>query len=428
MKNFFKKISTYLLLMLFVAAIIFSVNYYYGQKIAEDVKLEITEIAEANNYQLRFLEVESNPLLQKINIRDLNLTKANQFNLIINQAEINFSWQQILNYVRNQDLELDKNLDSDIAQINYSDLTDNYQINIKEAKLNYQGNLPEEKIAEIMNEEDLQFLLENDHQLDFTAAELKYDFPYYRRYGLNDEDWNKLSTFNNFVLRTNYDKDKKAFNVEEFNLSSEILKIIYNFDSIITYKDQNQQIVFEELTGDYDFHLTAEDLNFKANAFYKDLEFKQFNFNGSFDLSNKADRFKANQLDLDLNLNAFKLTLTDIMAQELNRNSFGILAENNQFEILINDFNYQQDYSHPNGSSSSNLDSSMLKAELQAEYNYSKEIPYISSAELRYKPQTAKAEQLNYFLQLVLGEQINKDEAGFYQIKFWGGIDNLNFE
>src|SRR6056297_510089 len=150
MKKFFKKISTYLLLMLFVAAIIFAVNYYYGQKIAEDVKLEITEIAETNNYQLRFLEVESNPLLQKINIRDLNLTKADEFNLIINQAEVNFSWQQILNYVRSQDLELDRNLDSDIAQINYSNLNDNYQINIKEAKLKYQGNLPEEKLSEII--------------------------------------------------------------------------------------------------------------------------------------------------------------------------------------------------------------------------------------------------------------------------------------
>jgi len=137
---------------------------------------------------------------------------------------------------------------------------------------------------------------------------------------------------------------------------------------------------------------------------------------------------KANQLDFNLNLKEFKLILTEILAQELNRNSFGILAENNQFEILINDFNYQQDYSHPSGSSISNLDSSMLKAEFKAEYNYSKKIPYVSTAELRYKPQTTKVKQLNSFLQLALGEQINKDEAGYYQIEFWGPIDDLNFE
>jgi len=414
--------------MLFVAAIIFAVNYYYGQKIAEDVKLEITEIAETNNYQLRFLEVESNPLLQKINIRDLNLTKADEFNLIINQAEVNFSWQQILNYIRSQDLELDKNLDSDIAQINYSNLNDNYQINIKEAKLKYQGNLPEEKLSEIINEENLQLLLENDHQLDFTAAELKYDFPYYRRYGLNDEEWNKLSTFNNFTLRTNYDQETRAYNVEEFNLSSEVLKIIYNFDSIINFEDESQQIVFEELSGNYDFLLTGEDLDFNANTLYKDLEFKQINFNGNFDLLNEEERLKANQLDFNLDLKEFKLVLTEILAEELNRNSFGILAENNQFEILINEFNYQQEYSYPNGNSSSELDSSMLKAEFKAEYNYSQEIPYISTAELRYKPQTAKAEQLNSFLQLALGEKITKDEDGYYQLKFWGQIDDLNFE
>ncbi len=428
MKNFFKKISTYLLLMLFVAAVIFAINYYYGEKIAEDLKLEISKIAEANNYQLRFIEVESNPLLQKINIRDLNLTKADEFNLIINQAEINFSWQQILNYLRNQNLELDKNLDSNIAQINYSDLNDNYQINIKEAELKYQGDLPEEKLSDIMNKKDLQLLLKNDHQFEFTAAELKYDFPYYRRYGINDEDWNNLSSFNNFVLKTDYDQETKALKVEEFNLSSELLRIIYNFDSIIDYEEESQQIVFEELNGDYDFHLTADDLDFKANNLYKELEFKQFSFNGSFDLLKAEERFKANQLDFNLNLKEFKLELTEIMAQELNRNSFGILAENDQFEILINDFNYQQDYSYPNGNSSSKLDSSMLQAEFKAEYNYSQEIPYISTAELKYKPQTVKAEQLNSFIQLALGEKITKDKAGYYQLKFWGPIDDLNFE
>lgn len=428
MKNFFKKISTYLLLMILVAAVIFTVNYYYGQKIAADLRKEITETAEANNYQLRFLEVESNPLLQKINIRDLNLTKAGEFNLIVNQAEINFSWQQILNYLRSQDLELDKNFNSDIAQINYSNLNENYQINIKEAELKYQGNFPEENLSEVMNEEDLQILLENNHQLDFTAAELKYDFPYYRRYGLNDQDWNRLSTFNNFVLRTNYDKETKAFKVEEFNLNSELLKIIYNFDSIIDYQDEKQMIVFEEFSGDYDFHLTAEDLNFNANMLYQDLGFKQFDFRGSFDFTNEEDRIKANQLDLDLNLKDFKLVLTEALAQELNRNSFGILAEDGQFELLINDLNYQQDYSYPNGKSSSELDSSMLKAEFKAEYNYRQEIPYISTGELRYKPQTAKAEQLNSFLQLALNERITKDEDGYYQLKFWGQIDDLKFE
>lgn len=428
MNKFIKKASIYILLMLFAAAVIFTANYYYGQKIAEDVEAEIRSTAAANNYQLRNLEVESNPLLQKINIRNAGLTKTDQFNLIVNQAEINFNWQQIINYIRNQNFEFDKDLDSKIAQINYSNLNNNYQINLKDAELHYQGNLTEENILAVKNENDLQLLLEDDHNLDFTAAELKYNFPYYRSYGLSEQDWNRVSTFSDFKLRIDYDQANRNLKLEEFNLSSELLKIIYNFDSIIDYNEQEQQIYVEEAKGDYDFHLTASDLNFSNNAFYQDLEFSQFDFNGSFDLINQNNRVKANQLNFNLNLDEFKLVLTEIMAQQLNNNSFGILAENNQFEILINQFSYQQQYSHPNGSSQSELDSSMLLAELDAEYNYSEEIPYISSGELRYKPQTAKAEQLNSFLQLVLSERITRNEDGFYQLKFWGPIDSLNFD
>ncbi|ODS50812.1 MAG: hypothetical protein A8274_216, partial [Halanaerobium sp. 4-GBenrich] len=94
MNKFIKKASIYILVMLFAAAVIFTANYYYGQKIAEDVEIEIRKTAAANDYQLRSLEVESNPLLQKIDIRDASITKRDQFNLIVNQAEISFNWQQ----------------------------------------------------------------------------------------------------------------------------------------------------------------------------------------------------------------------------------------------------------------------------------------------------------------------------------------------
>jgi hypothetical protein len=345
--------------------------------------------------------------------------------LIFEQAEINFNWQQIINYIRYQNFELDKNLDTKIAQINYSNLKNNYQINLKDAELHYKGNLSEETILALKNESELQLLLEDDHNLDFSAAELKYNSPYYRSYGLSEQDWNKLSTFNNFRFQADYDQKNRNLKVEEFNLSSELLKIIYNFESIIDYNQQEEQIYFEEAKGDYDFHLAASDLNFQANSFYQNLEFNQFDFNGSFDLTNQDNKIIANQLDFSLNLDEFKLVLAEVMAQQLNEYSFGILAENNQFEISINNFSYQQQYNHPNGSSHSELDSSLLLAELNSEYNYSDEIPYISSGQLRYKPQTAKAEQLNAFLQLVLSERITRNEAGFYQLEFWGPIDSL---
>ncbi len=428
MKEFFKKASIYIALMLLIAALIFSLNYYYGQKISEDVEAEIAKIAEENNYQLRLLEVETNPLLQEMQIQNLNLIKADQFNLIINLAEINFSWQQVLNYIRHQSFELDKNFESEIKQINYSNLQDNYQLNFSEAEVNYQGDFAEEKLGQIKNLHDLQLLMDSDHNLDLRAAELKYDFPYYRSYGLNNENWNRLSTFDDFIMSARYKQETKKLSIEEFNLSGELLKLIFNLDSVLNYNQQTEKIIFTELKGDYDFLLAADTLAFEANSYFEELNLNQLDFNGSLDLVSKENELQANQLDFNLHLSDFKLRLAEFLNQQLNQNSYGILAAENSFEILIDNFTYQQQYSYPNGSSSSDLDSSLVTAELEAEYNYNQEIPYISSGNLRYKPQTARAEQLNSFLQLVLGRRLDQDEEGYYQLKFWGAVDDLNFE
>jgi hypothetical protein len=428
MKDFFKKASIYILVMLLAAGIIFSLNYYYGQKISEDVEAEIAEIAENNNYQLRLVEVETNPLLQEMRLQNLNLIKADQFNLIINLAEIKFSWQQILNYIRRQNFELDKNFESTVAQINYSNLQDNYQLNFSDAEVNYQGELPEEKLAQISTINDLYLLMDEDHALDFRAAELKYDFPYYRSYGLNNENWNRLSTFNNFNMRANYNQENQNLKIEEFNLSGEFLKAIFNLDSELNYDQQAEKIIFNELKGDYDFLLAAEELDFEANSYFQELKLNQLDFNGSLDFVREDDDIQANQLDFNLNLSEFKLILAEALSQQLNQNSFGILAAENNFEILIDKFSYHQDYSYPNGSSQSSLDSSLVMAELEAEYNYNQELPYVSSGNLKYQPQTARAEQLNSFLQLVLGKRLNRDQDGYYELKFWGAVDDLNFE
>lgn len=428
MNKFFKKTLLYLFLMFFVVAIIFTLNYYYGQKISNDLKAEIIEIAEINNYRIHSLELDSNLLLQRITIEELNLTKADQFDLFIDQGEINLNWQQLLHYIRTQELELAKNLSSHIEKINYSNLNNNYQINIKKAELQYQGGIPEEKLQTIINSDQLEYLLEYDNCFNFTASQIKYDFPYYRRYGLDDEEWDKLSTFNDFVMKITYDKDSRALNVEEFNLTNKLLKIIFNFDSTIDYKNEEQQFVFKELKGEYDFYLQAEGLEFNDTDFYKMLKFKQFNFNADLDISNRNNEINVKKLDFNLDLKKLELELTKILAKKLNENSFGILAKNKNFGILINKFNYQQEYNYPNGTTSSKLDSSLLKANFNADYNLSQKVPYLNNAVFKYKPQSTKIEQLNSFLQLVLGEKIAQDEAGYYQLKFWGKLNNLKFE
>ncbi len=422
MKKFLKNASIYLLLMIFAAAVIFSLNYFYGDRISQDIEKEIAEAAVENNYQLRYIQINANPLLQRITVENLNLLKSDEFNLIVNQAEISFTWQQILNYIRNKNFQLDKDFESQLLQLNYSNLQENYQLNFKNADLFYQGDFQLDELG------NLKALLENSHQLDLSSDELKYDFPYYRSYGLNRENWNRLSTFNNFVLKSSYDHMNKKLIVEEFNLKGELLTVLFDFQSVIEYQEEEEKIRFNELKGEYDFLLTTEDLKFEENTFFENLSFKQLDSNGDLDLIRKENEITANSLNFNLNLLNFNLILSEDMSNQLNQNSFGILAQDNNFELTVDSLSYQQNYNFPNGESNSELKSSIVEAQLTAEYNLSKETPYLSNAKLTYKPKTEKAEQLNSFLQLVIGQRFKKNEEGYFTVEAWGDIDDLNYE
>ncbi|RQD76260.1 MAG: hypothetical protein D5S01_04050, partial [Halanaerobium sp. MSAO_Bac5] len=73
MKNKLKKGSIYLFLMLLIAAVIFSLNYFYANRIAEDIEKSIRAYADQEGYQIRELQTSVNPLLRTININSLKL-------------------------------------------------------------------------------------------------------------------------------------------------------------------------------------------------------------------------------------------------------------------------------------------------------------------------------------------------------------------
>lgn len=422
MKRFLKNASIYLLIMVLIAAVIFSLNYFYGRKISRDLEAEMRKSASENDYQLRYIAIETNPLMQEMNIQNLNLIKADDYNLILNQAEIKFSFKQILNYIRNGSFQLERDLETKIMQINYSNLKENYQLNFENSDLFYQGGF------NLSDLNKLDSLLKAEHKLEFDAEEMKYDFPYYRSYGINNEDWKRLSTFRNFSLKADYDSQNKNLNVSEFNLSSEFLRLIFDLESELEYAAESEKVIFRQLKTNYDFLLAADEMELEENSFFKDLSFKQLASNGFLDFVLEEDLYEAKEIDFNLNLEDFKLLLSEEMSTQLNQSTFGILAQNNEFEVAVNSFSYQQNYTFPNGESKAELQSSIIDAFLNAEYNYSEEIPYLSSAELRYQPKTAKAEQLNSFMQLLLGKRFKEDEDGYFIVEAWGDIDDLNFE
>ncbi|ADO77355.1 hypothetical protein [Halanaerobium praevalens] len=428
MKKFFKKSSIYILLLIIAAGIIFSLNNYYGAKISADIKTELNQLAENNNYQLELAKLSANPLLQRIEIRNLDLKKKYNYNLNISEAKIYLSWQQVFNYLFEQDFKLAKNFESEIKNLAYSSLVNNYQLNFKGAQLAYQGDLSQAKVEKLDQTEDLYFLLEDAHNLSLKADEVKYDYPFYRYLGFNKKNWDKISSFDHFVLKANYDEQKQLIQLEEFNLSGDILKIIFNLNSELAYNKKEPKIEIENLAGKYDLLIAGQDLGFEPTSIFKELKFNQFAFNGNLDLDLTNSSFKLNQFDFSSSLKEFEILLAEDMNKFLTQNTFGLLSVLDDLNFKIDEYSYQQEFTAPNGNFKSKIDSSLFEAQSKGEYNYDQKDFYINNALLKYKVKTKEMEQLNYLIQIMLAKNLSQDEEGYYRLEYWGDVDDLNFK
>jgi hypothetical protein len=433
MKKFLKKASIYLLIMIAAAAIFIGLNYYYGSKLAEDLETNIQKAAEENNYQIRSLTLNANPLFQKVNIERMMLNKPQESTIDIVDAEIKLSWQQIFHYIRNDELALNKNYRADIKSLNYSDLVNDYRFNFKDALIIYNG---EYKLEDANN---IKYLLEHDHSLDFQAEELIYDYPYYRSYGITADSWEKLSTFRDVKLKANYQTENNILTLEELILNGEFINYeadlkaeIRDYAEIVedSSSQLKNEIIFNNLKLNYLLDFNGEGLKTEQNQYYKSLSFDNYSFNAHLDifLDNPDEMlYRANQFDAEMMLSNFNLTFNEELSREINENTFGIFAKDDQFSLKVNSFNYNQEYINPAGKTESSLITPFVNSELDANYTYSKEEFYLDNALLKIKPKTVEAETLFNFIQLIFDQQFEQDEDNYYLIEIHGGLGNLEF-
>ncbi|ADQ14581.1 hypothetical protein [Halanaerobium hydrogeniformans] len=433
-----KKGSIYLLMMVLIAAVIFSLNYFYASRISEDIEENIRTFAIEEDYQIRELQISANPFLRTVNIERLNFLETDNFSLELSNLEIKLSWQQLINYIQEGDFNLYRNTQLLIDDIIYSNLSDDYQLNFKESKINYQGSSDFDKFIESKN------IYEADHDFDFRAAELKVDYPYYRRYGITKDSWDKLPLFDNFVLKVNYDSQSDELIIEEFDLSGEFLSCQADLEAVVIDIDEQQALetdyslitadskkAFSDFKANYYFAFDGSGLEILENEYFKDIKLDSLSFDGYFDLSLDEPEemsYHANQLNLILELKDLKLLFSEELSQQINQNTFGILASDQLFSIEINLFNYLQDFTHPRGSTESNLESPFADAQLIADFNYSQETPYLTNGQLRFRPKKDSAQQLILFSQLIFNREFEEDEAGYYIIEAWGDFDDLQFD
>lgn len=433
MKKFLKKASIYLLIMIAVAAIFIGLNYYYGSKLAEDLQTNIQKAAEENNYQIRSLTLNANPLFQEVNIERLMLNRPQELNLDIVDAEIKLSWQQIFHYIRNGELALNKNYRANIKSLNYSDIVNDYRLNFKDALLIYNGeyNLEDAK--------NIKYLLDHNHNFNFQAEKLIYDYPYYRSYGITAESWEKLSTFTDVKLKANYQSKNNILKVEELVLSGEFIN--YEADLKAEIRDYAEivedsgdqlknELVFNSFKLNYLLDFNGEGLKTEQNQYYQSLSFDNYSFKAYLDIFlDNPDRmlYRANQFDAEMKLSNFNLIFNEELSREINENTFGIFAKNDQFSLKINSFDYNQEYINPAGETESTIITPFVDSELDANYTYSKEEFYLDNALLKVKPKTVEAETLFNFIQLIFDQQFEQDEDNYYLIKIHGGLGNLEF-
>jgi hypothetical protein len=471
MKKFLKGASVYLLLLLLIAAAVFSLNFFLGRRLAGDLEADIEKLAAENDYQLRYLSISANPLLKRVEINTLSLMKSDEQSYEINGAEIEFSWQQIFNYIRERKFLNEKDIKAEIAKFSFYDLQQNNHFDFYNSSLSYQGEFKTEAIKEPLE------LLKNNHQLSLTSKEVNYDYPFYRSYGITKANWEQISTFKDFAFKADYLSQNKSLVVSDFKLKNEFIdyqldletvfaektkektepentaeneletktdsdpnpdsdgedkesELETNLEEIVLYSSQNKMLIVKELKSNYNLVLNGDLINITENDFLNEFSFAGLRLNSDFEiyLDSAANSYQFQKFDFDFDLSDFQLELKEMLSQEVNESSFGILAQNQQFQLNIDSLNYQQQYSHPKGKSELKLLSNLIDAELEAEFNYSEEIPYISNSLLKFKAKNQSVEQLLLFAQLLYGESFKQDEAGYYRLESWGRLDNLNFE
>ncbi|TDP96862.1 hypothetical protein C7957_10757 [Halanaerobium saccharolyticum] len=459
MKKFLKKASIYLLLMLLIAAAVFSLNYFLGRKLAGDLENDLKEIAAENDYQLRYLNINSNPLLRRVEVNTLSFRNNSEQSFEVNGAEIEFSWQQIFNYLKDGKFLAKKDITAEIDKFSFYDLQQNNHFDFYNSSLSYQGEINSQSVKEPLQ------LIKNNHRLSIASEEVIYDYPYYRSYGITKANWERISTFRDFAFNADYQSENKKLTVNDFALKNEFIDYQLDFETvleekseaeveaaetsktasepeemaaeketalaeIVLYSRQNQKLLLKELQSNYQLALNGELLNLSENDLFNQFSFAELNLDSDFAmyLNSEKKNYQIQKFDLNFDLSDFQLVLKENLSQEVNQSSFGILAQNDEFELNIESLNYLQQFNHPKGKIELDLISNLIDARLNAEFNYSEEMPYISSSQLKFKAKKQSVEQLLLFAQLLNGDNFEQDKEGYYQLEIWGRLDNLNFE
>jgi len=424
-KRRLKRRLIYVLILLLTAGAIFSANYYYGNNIAKNLRTEIEETAEENNYQVDTVEITANPLLREINIGKLNLIKADRGNVELDNIKVTTSWQQILYYIKNENFDLNKDFTAVIDRFYFANIRESFQLTAENIKADFEGEFAPEYFT------DVEQFLAHDQNFNLTADRMKYDFPYYRSYGLVKENWEDISTFNNFKVDYSFDSKTKIMDINQIQLKNQFLDFAGSLHGKLIKLQNKNTVIFESLKTDYDLKLNGENLMINENPIYRDFKFSTLTSTGEFDIF-LEDRdyitYRPNSFDFTAELTGFYLTLTDEMREELKENTFGIFGSSEDFAFRIDSLLYEQDYNYPEGNTSSKLMSPLVEAELNAEYTYRGQEPHLNNGILKFKPLTDKASGIVNILEMLYGKKLTRDKDGYITIEVWGDMDNLQFK
>ncbi|WP_147267763.1 MULTISPECIES: hypothetical protein [unclassified Halanaerobium] len=425
-KRLFKRRLIYVLILVLTAGAIFSVNYYYGNKISQNLKNEIEKTAEENDYQIETAEITANPLLREINVGKLNLINADRGNLELDNINITTSWQQILYYIKNENFDLNKDFTVVIDRIYFANIRESFQLTAENVEADFEGEFAPEYFS------DAEQFLVHDQNLNLTADRLKYNFPYYRSYGLVKENWEDISTFDNFKANYSFDAETKIMDINQLQLKNQFLDFAGSLHGKLIKLQNKNRVFFESLKTDYDLKLNGENLVINENPIYRDFKFSTLTASGEFDIF-LEDRdnitYRPNSFDFTAELTDFYLTLTNEIREELKENTFGIFGSSEDFAFRIDNMFYEQDYNYPEGHTYSELNSPLIEAKLNAEYIYrGNNQPYLNSGILKFKPLTDKAAGIVNILEMLYGKKLNRDKDGYITIEAWGDMGNLQFK
>ncbi|MHA2054799.1 MAG: hypothetical protein ACW99F_14525 [Candidatus Hodarchaeales archaeon] len=342
-----KRISVLILSTLLIIIIgLLIANWLIGKSIARDIDESLQQMITSGKIpeSISYQEIHASPLFSSMKIKGLKIDeKYNDFNVNIDEVQINFSSKQILKWLKGTEDFNELHSFTIVCSDPNLNFNNEMQINSEKIKLEFDGSL--HKDVFIMNSDSL---LNSKLQLKFNIDELKIARPsIFEEMYLDEELQRKASRIDNISLEIKYDPKSHKVVINNLQLSSPIYDFKLTGDCLLP--DSLSKITGNiVVNNNLSFTMAPGGISWQGNDETGKFELEKLSISTKGKLTSVFDyrgRFKKllPENEFSVNLEGLKYHLPDEILRDMKKSDVLEIFTRDDLRIEIIEFsaNYQ---------------------------------------------------------------------------------------